>query len=87
MSQFTFTPEEDLLVMGSVRAKAAQYASSMGVPDPALEALMAKIEEQFTPVMESAPVVAEVVEPAAVAAFLDDVPHEQFTHAEDQAEE
>jgi hypothetical protein len=26
-----------------------------------------------------------VEEPAAVAAFMDDVPHEQFTHEEDQA--
>jgi hypothetical protein len=84
MSQFKFTPEEDLLVLGAVRAKAAQYLSSMGVNDPSLDALMAKIEEQFTPV--SAPeVITE--EPAAVAAFMDEVSHEQFTHEEDKAEE
>jgi hypothetical protein len=84
MSQFTFTPAEDLLVLGAVRAKAAQYASAMGVADPALEALMAKIEEQFTPVVEAVPVVEE---PAAVVAFLNDEPHEQFTHEEDKEPE
>ena len=84
MSQFTFTPAEDLLVLGAVRAKAAQYLSAMGVTDPDLEALMAKIEAQFTPVVEAAPVVEE---PAAVAAFMDEVSHEQFTHEEDKAEE
>ena len=83
MSQFTLTSAEDLLVLGAVRAKAAQYLSSMGVNDPELDALVDKIQSQFTPAQEAIP--AE--DPAAVAAFIDDVPHEQFTHAEDQAEE
>jgi len=58
MSQFTFTPAEDLLVLNCVRAKAAQYLSAYGVEDADLVALMAKIESQFTPVVE-APVVEE----------------------------
>jgi len=82
MSQFTLTSAEDLLVLGAVRAKAAQYLSSMGVNDPELDALVDKIQSQFAPVQE-----AVTEEPAAVAAFMDEVPHEQFTHAEDQAEE
>jgi len=81
MSQFTLTSQEDLLVLGAVRAKAAQYLSSMGVNDPELDALVDKIQSQFTPAAE---VVAIAEEPAAVAAFVDEVPHEQFTHEEDQ---
>ena len=82
MSQFTFTPAEDLLVLNCVRAKAAQFLSAYGVEDADLVALMAKIESQFTPapvveapvVAEEAPVVkskkakAEEAEPAAEAA-------------------
>jgi hypothetical protein len=85
MSQFTLTPEEDLLVLGAVRARAAQYLSSMGVNDSALDALTDKIQSQFTPaVVEAAPEVEEPpevaeAEAAAEAAFLDDVPHEQHT--------
>ena len=79
MSQFTLTAQEDLLVLGAVRARAAQYLSSMGVADPELDALVDKIQSQFNSVV--------IEEPAAVAAFMDDVPHEQVTHVEDQAEE
>jgi hypothetical protein len=61
MSQFTFTPAEDLLVLNCVRAKSAQFLSAYGVEDADLVALLAKIESQFTPV-----VVAEV--PAEVPA-------------------
>ena len=52
MSQFTFTPAEDLLVLNCVRAKSAQFLSAYGVEDADLVALMAKIESQFTPVVE-----------------------------------
>ena len=63
MSQFTFTPEEDLLVLNCVRAKSAQFLSAYGVEDADLIALMAKIESQFTPVVvESAAVATPVVE-------------------------
>jgi hypothetical protein len=63
MSQFTFTPAEDLLVLNCVRAKAAQFLSAYGVEDADLVALMAKIESQFTPVVvEPAPVATPVVE-------------------------
>ena len=51
MSQFTLTPEEDLLILGAIRARAAQYLSSQGVNDPALDALVDKIQSQFTPVV------------------------------------
>ena len=59
MSQLTLTPEEDVLVLGAVRAKYAQTLSAFGVEDADLVALLAKIETQLTP----APVV-EVVEEA-----------------------
>jgi hypothetical protein len=63
MSQFTFTPAEDLLVLNCVRAKSAQFLSAYGVEDADLVALLAKIESQFTPVVvESAPVATPVVE-------------------------
>ena len=55
MSQLTLTPEEDVLVLNAVRAKAAQYLSAMGVDDPDLVALLDKIQVQLTP----APVVEE----------------------------
>jgi hypothetical protein len=46
-----------------------------------LETLNEQFNAQFA---TSAPVVEKVVEePAAVAAFMADEPHEQFTHAED----
>ena len=80
MSQLTLTSEEQALVASALRAKSAQYLGMFGVADPAIDALLAKVESQLP-----APVVVE--EPAAVAAFMDDVPHEQVTHAEDQAEE
>jgi len=76
MSQLTLTANEDTLVLNAVRAKAAQFLSAFGVEDADLVALLAKIEGQLT--------LAEA--PAAVAAFVDEVPHEQFTHEEDQAE-
>ena len=47
MSQFTLTPEEDTLVVDALRAKASQYAAMFGVADPALEALIAKVEGQL----------------------------------------
>ena len=61
MSQFILTPEEDLLILGAVRARAAQHLSSIGVNDPALDALMDKIQSQFTPVVVAQPVVVEEV--------------------------
>jgi hypothetical protein len=68
MSQFNLTPEEDLLVLGAVRAKAAQFLSAYGVKDQDLEALMEKIQSQFAPVVtEVVPVVEEAVEEVPVA--------------------
>jgi hypothetical protein len=87
MSQFNLTPEENALVVDAVRSKANQYTAVYGVADPVLEALVAKMSPvEAVVVEEAAPVVEEaapVVEDAALAAFLDDVPHEQFTHKED----
>ena len=59
MSQFTFTPEEDLLVLNCVRAKSAQFLSAYGVEDADLVALMTKIESQFAPVVVNPEVVVE----------------------------
>jgi len=79
MSQLTLTPAEAVLALNAVRAKHAQTLSAYGFDDLELAALLAKMESHVTPVV--------VEEPAAVAAFMDDVPHEQVTHVEDQAEE
>jgi len=64
MSQFTLTLEEDAIITDALKAKATQYAAMFGVADPALEALIAKLEG-YNPVVESAPVVEEVVEEVA----------------------
>jgi len=94
MSQLTLTPEEDAIVADALRAKATSYLAMYGVQDADLEALIAKVEGQL-PVYE-APIEDEApdedapepeVEPedkAAVAAFMDGVPHEQFTHDDDK---
>lgn len=62
MSQFTLTPEEDALVVDSLRAKATQYAAMFGVADPALEALIVKVEGQLSSpavVVEETPAVED----------------------------
>jgi hypothetical protein len=85
MSQLTLTPEEDAIVADALRAKAASYLATYGVFDSDLEALIDKIEGQLP---KATVIIAEpVVEPedkAAVAAFMDGVPHEQFTHDDDK---
>ena len=47
MSQLNLTPEEDALVSDALRAKAAQYQAMFGVTDPAIAALLAKVEGQL----------------------------------------
>jgi len=47
MSQFTLTQEEDALVLTALRDSAARYAAMFGVADPALEAVIAKVEGQL----------------------------------------
>jgi hypothetical protein len=66
MSQFTLTPDEDALVLTSLRDSAARYAAMFGVADPALEAVIAKVEGQL-PASVVAEVPAVVVEEAPVA--------------------
>jgi hypothetical protein len=76
MSQFTLTQEEDAIITDALRAKAAQYTAMFGVTDPALEALIAKLDNynpETPAVVEQVPVVkakkakTEEVEPAAEA--------------------
>jgi hypothetical protein len=58
MSQFNLTPEEDAIVIAALREKANVYHTMCGVTDPALEALVAKVEGQLpvvTPVVEDPP--------------------------------
>ena len=64
MSQLTLTPEEDALVGSALRAKSAQYLAMFGVTDPAIDALLAKVEGQLTPAVAE---VAAVEEPPEVA--------------------
>jgi hypothetical protein len=76
MSQFTLTPEEDAIITDALRAKATQYTAMFGVADPALEALIVKLDS-YNPapvVVEEAPVVEEVVEvPADVVEPTEEV--------------
>jgi hypothetical protein len=55
MSQFTLTPEEDAIITDALRAKATQYTAMFGVSDPALEALIAKLDSYNPVVVEEAP--------------------------------
>jgi anti-sigma-K factor RskA len=84
MSQFTLTAEEGLLVLGAIRARAAQYLNSMGVNDPDLDALIDKFQSHFAPVVEE--VIAEtppdVIEPTdeeVEAHFAEEVIEETST--------
>ena len=86
MSQFTLTPEEDAIITDALRAKATQYAAMFGSADPALEALIAKLEA-FNPVVESAPVATLVVEPEVVVETPEEKPAKaKKAKAEDEAE-
>lgn len=71
MSQFTLTPEEDAMVIDALRSKANQYTSMFGSADPALEALVTKVESQKvapevvveeTPAVKDKPVKAKKAE-------------------------
>jgi hypothetical protein len=75
------TAKEDQLVLESVRARSAQYLSAYSVEDPDLVVLLDKIQTQLYPVVEA--VVEPEVDKAAEAAFLADVPHEEFIHEDD----
>jgi hypothetical protein len=58
MSQFTLTTEEDAIVIDALRSKANEYHTLYGATDPTLEALVAKVQGQFSvpaPVVEEAP--------------------------------
>ena len=89
MSQFTLTAKEDQIVLDSVRAKYAQTLSAYGVEDPDLVALLEKIQSQLTlvAVVQADPPDVVAAEEAAEAAFLNDVPHEQYTHEDDIVED
>ena len=101
MPQLDLTPEEEQLVLSGLRAKATQYAAMFGSEDQAILDLIAKVEGQLPqpdPEDLNEPTDEEVeahfasmeVQPedkAAIAAFLDDVPHEQFTHEDDIVED
>ena len=76
MSQFTLTLEEDAIITDALKAKATQYAAMFGVADPALEALIAKLEG-YNPVVESAPVATPVVEPEVVVETPEEVVAEE----------
>jgi len=97
MSQLDLTPEEDQLVLSGLRAKATQYAAMFGSEDQAILDLIAKVEGQLPqpepedlnePTDEEVEAhFAAVEDKAAKAAFLDDVPHEQFTHEDNIVED
>jgi hypothetical protein len=63
MSQFTLTLEEDAIITDALKAKAAQYVAMFGTTDPALEALIVKLDS-YNPEPVVAPVVEEVADEA-----------------------
>jgi hypothetical protein len=79
MTQLNLTPEEDALVVSALRSKAAQYLGMFGSAEPAIEALLAKVEGQLpaAPVVESAPAATEVVEPEVVVEATEESPTEE----------
>ena len=62
MSTLNLTPEEDALVGSALRAKAAQYLAMFGSSDPAIDALLAKVEAQLPAPAVTAPAAEEAVE-------------------------
>jgi hypothetical protein len=73
MSQLKLTAEEQAMVASALRTKSAQYLGMFGVADPALDALLAKVEGQLpAPVVESA--ATEVVEPEVVVEATEETP-------------
>ena len=72
MSQFTLTAEEQALVVSALRAKSAQYLGMFGVADPAIDALLAKVESQLP-----APVVEEPAEVIVEEAPTEETPAEE----------
>jgi len=51
-----------------------------------LESFLPAPVEAPAPIVSVDPITVAVEEPAAVAAFMDDVPHEQFDHPDDVTE-
>jgi hypothetical protein len=78
MSALNVTQDEADLLLTSLKMFAAVQANA-GVVSDDVAALMAKLIPE--PVME--PEIAAPEDKAAEAAFLADVPHEQFTHEDD----
>jgi hypothetical protein len=78
MSALNVTQDEADLLLTSLKMFAAVQANA-GVVSDDVTALMAKLIPE--PVME--PEIAAHEDKAAEAAFLADVPHEQFTHEDD----
>jgi hypothetical protein len=60
MPQFTLTQEEHVMVVDALRSKATQYTTMFGVADPALGAMLAKIEGELPTAVEQP---ADLVEP------------------------
>jgi hypothetical protein len=70
MLQFDLTPEECVLVVDAVRARAYQYIAMYGVTDPVLEALAEKMSAAPAPAVEEAVVAEEA--PVVVTSFKDE---------------
>ena len=86
MSTLNLTPEEDALVASALRSKSAQYLGMFGVADPAIDALLAKVESQLPAPVVTAPAVEEAVE--EVVAEVAEVAEEVATEVtESPAEE
>ena len=88
MSQFTLTQEEDALVLTALRDNAARYAAMFGVADPALEAVIAKVEGQLPQpevVVEEVPAEVPAEEVATEEVATEEVATEEVATEEEPA--
>ena len=69
-------------VLMCAQSTARQQLAAFGCVNPDVEALISEVESLLAPApVEEPPEVAQV---EAEAAFMNDVPHEQYTHADDK---
>ena len=70
-------------ILTCAQSTARQQLAAFGCVNPDVEALISEVESLLAPApVEEPPEVAQV-EAQAEAAFMNDVPHEQYTHEGD----
>ena len=85
MSVFKHMEAEAEYLLTVLKEKAQQELAAYGVTHPTLAAFIEKLSGHVD-ASKPEPTPEPEPEPAAVAAFMDGVPHEQFTHEDDVVE-